>query len=83
MKYKAAIFDMDGTILNTLDDLADTMYYDNRGVGIAAPQVGVLRRVFIVDVGDDNGLIEFINPEIIEKSLSAGVRLVAAAPGRK
>ena len=40
-------------ILKLLDDLADTMYYENRGIGIAAPQVGVLRRVFIVDVGDD------------------------------
>lgn len=47
-----------------LDDMADTMYYENRGIGIAAPQVGVLRRVFIVDVGDEHGLVEFINPEI-------------------
>ena len=55
-------------IIKLLDDLADTMYYENRGIGIAAPQVGVLRRVFIVDVGDDHGKIEFINPEIIEAS---------------
>lgn len=55
-------------ILTLLDDLADTMYYENRGIGIAAPQVGVLRRVFIVDVGDEHGLIEFINPEILETS---------------
>lgn len=53
-------------ILTLLDDLADTMYFENRGIGIAAPQVGVLRRVFIVDVGDEHGKIEFINPEIIE-----------------
>lgn len=53
-------------IIKLLDDMAETMYYDNRGVGLAAPQVGVLRRVFVVDVGDDHGLIEFINPEIIE-----------------
>ncbi|HPM75084.1 MAG TPA: peptide deformylase, partial [Saccharofermentans sp.] len=51
-----------------LDDLADTMYYENRGIGLAAVQVGVLRRVFVVDVGDEHGLIEFINPEIIETS---------------
>ena len=55
-------------IIKLLDDLADTMYYENRGIGIAAPQVGVLRRVFIVDVGDEHGLIEFINPEILEAS---------------
>ena len=55
-------------IIKLLDDMADTMYFEGRGIGIAAPQVGVLRRVFIVDVGDDHGLIEFINPEIIETS---------------
>ena len=55
-------------ILKLLDDMADTMYYGGRGIGIAAPQVGVLRRVFIVDVGDEHGLIEFINPEILESS---------------
>ena len=53
-------------IIKLLDDMADTMYYGGRGIGIAAPQVGVLRRVFIVDVGDEHGLIEFINPEILE-----------------
>ena len=46
-----------------LDDMADTMYQAN-GVGLAAPQVGVLRRAVVVDVGD--GLIELINPEIIK-----------------
>ncbi len=48
-----------------LDDMAETMY-DAEGVGLAAPQVGILRRFCIVDVGD--GLIELINPVIIEKS---------------
>ena len=55
-------------IIKLLDDMADTMYYGGRGIGIAAPQVGVLRRVFIVAVGDEHGLIEFINPEILEVS---------------
>ena len=55
-------------IIKLLDDMADTMKFEDRGVGIAAPQVGVLRRVFIVDVGDDHGLVEFINPEILETS---------------
>ena len=55
-------------IIKLLDDMADTMYYGGRGIGIAAPQVGVLRRVFIVDVGDEHGLIEFIKPEILEAS---------------
>lgn len=51
-------------ILTLLDDMAETMYY-SKGVGLAAPQVGVLRRVVVIDVGE--GLIELINPEIIEK----------------
>ena len=45
-----------------LDDMAETMYHAN-GVGLAAPQVAVLRRVVVMDCGD--GLIEMVNPEII------------------
>ena len=45
-----------------LDDMADTMYEAN-GAGLAAPQVGILKRVVVIDVGE--GLIELINPEII------------------
>lgn len=50
--------------LDLLDDMAQTMY-EARGVGLAAPQVGVLRRVVVIDVGD--GLIELINPEMIKE----------------
>ncbi|GAB6990505.1 peptide deformylase [Paenibacillus pini] len=49
-----------------LNDMADTMY-DAEGVGLAAPQVGILKRLIVVDVGDENGLIKLINPEIIAK----------------
>lgn len=48
-----------------LDDMAETMYKAD-GVGLAASQVGILRRVITIDVGDDNGLIELINPVILE-----------------
>lgn len=48
-----------------LDDMAETMY-ESEGVGLAAPQVGILRRVITIDVGDENGLIELINPIIVE-----------------
>ncbi len=48
-----------------LDDMKDTMY-KAEGVGLAAVQVGVLRRVVVVDVGD--GYLELINPEIVETS---------------
>jgi len=66
-KHSRPVDEITPRIIKLLDDMADTMYYENRGIGIAAPQVGVLRRVFIVDVGDEHGLIEFINPEITYK----------------
>lgn len=47
-----------------LTDMADTMY-DAEGVGLAAPQIGILKRMIVIDVGDDHGLIELINPEIV------------------
>ena len=46
-----------------LDDMAETLEKAN-GVGLAAPQVGILRRVVIVDTGD--GILELVNPELIE-----------------
>lgn len=48
-----------------LDDMADTMY-DAEGVGLAAPQVGILKRLIVIDAGDEHGLIKMINPEILE-----------------
>lgn len=48
-----------------LDDMADTLA-DANGVGLAAPQVGILRRVVIVDTGE--GILELTNPELIETS---------------
>lgn len=45
-----------------LDDMAETMK-DARGLGLAAPQIGILRKVAVIDVGE--GLIELINPEIV------------------
>ncbi|HBU12655.1 MAG TPA: peptide deformylase [Clostridiales bacterium] len=51
-------------IIDLLDDMGQTLY-DARGVGLAAPQVGALRRIVVIDVGE--GLIELINPEVIEE----------------
>ena len=51
-----------------IEDMFDTMYEAN-GVGLAAPQVGVLRRLFVIDCGDEEGNsvpYVFINPEIID-----------------
>ena len=65
-----------------LDDMAETMYYDNRGIGIAAVQVGILRRAFVVDVGDEHGKLEFINPEIYEREGAAlGMEGCLSIPG--
>ena len=53
----------DQRLCDLVDDLFDTLY-DSGGAGLAAPQVGVLRRIAVVDIGD--GPYELINPEIIE-----------------
>ncbi len=52
-------------ILTLLKDLSHTLY-DAEGVGLAAPQIGVLKRVVVVDAGE--GLIELINPVILKQS---------------
>ena len=57
----------DEKLATILDDMKETMY-KAEGVGLAAPQVGLLRRFCIVDIGDEDGLIELINPVIIETS---------------
>ncbi len=54
----------DQKLWDLLDDMAETLY-DSGGVGLAGPQVGMLRRVCVIDIGE--GLIEFINPEIISR----------------
>ena len=61
-----------------LDDMAETMYKAN-GVGLAAPQVGILRRVVVVDVGE--GLLELVNPEIIKsKGSQRGIEGCLSCP---
>ncbi len=63
-KKSKVVMEIDERVLTLLDDMADTMY-DAEGVGLAAPQVGVLKRVIVVDIG--YGLFEVINPEIVEE----------------
>lgn len=52
-------------ILELIEDMIDTMY-EKEGVGLAAPQVGILKRIVVIDIGE--GPIVMINPEIIETS---------------
>lgn len=53
--------------LELIDDMIETMYASD-GVGLAAPQVGVLKRIIVVDIDDDNGPQAFINPQIVEQT---------------
>ncbi len=64
-KISRPVDKMTPRIHDLIADMLDTMY-EAMGVGLAAPQVGILKRVVVIDVGD--GPIILINPEIIEKS---------------
>ena len=63
-KKSRRVENFDERLFELLDDMADTMY-NAEGVGLAAVQVGILRRIVVIDVGD--GLIELINPEITDE----------------
>ena len=65
-KISRPVTEITPRILQLLDDMADTMHRAN-GVGLAAPQVGVLRRVVVIEVEEGN-LIELINPRIVSWS---------------
>ena len=63
-----------------LDDMRETLI-DSNGVGLAAPQVGILRRVVLVDLGDE--ILELINPEIIDTDgEQEGAEGCLSVPGR-
>ena len=63
-----------------LDDMQETLI-DSNGVGLAAPQVGILRRVVLVDLGDE--ILELINPEIIgTEGEQVGAEGCLSVPGR-
>lgn len=57
--------EIDNRLLTLIEDMKETMY-DADGVGLAAPQVGILKRLFVIDIGE--GPLVFINPEIVETS---------------
>ena len=58
------VTNFDEKLWQLLDDMAETLHKAD-GCGLAAPQVGILRRAFVMDFGD--GIIEVINPEIVER----------------
>ncbi|MCL6457313.1 MAG: peptide deformylase [Gorillibacterium sp.] len=72
---------MTTNIQKLLDDMAETMY-DAPGVGLAAPQIGILKRVIVMDVGDEHGLIHLVNPVIVYKEgEQLGVEGCLSIPG--
>lgn len=70
----------DERLAQILDDMADTMY-DADGVGLAAPQIGILRRYCVIDIGE--GIVELVNPVIIEqRGEQLGQEGCLSVPGR-
>ena len=74
----------DKRLATLLKDMADTMY-KAEGVGLAAPQVGILSRAAVIDVTEDHsGLLEMVNPEIIEREgTQTGREGCLSVPGRQ
>lgn len=64
-KKSRPVENFDQKLFTILDDMKDTLY-KAQGAGLAAVQVGILRRIVVMDCGD--GYLELINPEIVEKS---------------
>lgn len=57
---------VDDKIRQILDDMVETMHQFN-GVGLAGPQIGILKRLVVIDIYDDNGPIKLVNPRIVEQ----------------
>ncbi|GIQ68853.1 peptide deformylase [Xylanibacillus composti] len=66
LRKKAKPAEINARTLKQLDDLVETLYAEDGRAGLAAPQIGILRQLAVMDCGD--GLIELINPVIIESS---------------
>ena len=80
-KKSRRIDEINDRIKMLLSDMADTLHSTADGVGLAAPQVGVLRRAVVIDMGD--GVINLLNPEIVSMEGSVeGVESCLSVPGR-
>lgn len=79
-KVSRKVTKFDARLHELLDDMVETLH-DANGAGLAAPQVGVLRRVVVVDTGD--GVLELVNPEILETSgEQTGLEGCLSVPGK-
>ncbi|NLB91029.1 MAG: peptide deformylase [Clostridiales bacterium] len=74
----------DQRLWTLLEDMAQTMY-EAPGVGLAAPQVGILRQVVVIDTGEEESkLLELVNPRIIaEEGVQCGAEGCLSVPGRQ
>ena len=80
-KHARRVDKFDRRLHALLDDMADTMY-EADGVGLAAPQVGILKRCCVIDIGE--GLIELVNPEILfSEGEVVDVEGCLSIPGRR
>ncbi len=80
-KHARKVEKFDKRLWTLLDDMADTMY-DADGAGLAGPQVGILKRVVVIDVGE--GLVELVNPEIVaEEGSQMCIEGCLSVPGRR
>lgn len=80
-KKSRVVENFDDRLFELLNDMAETMYAAD-GVGLAAVQVGVLRRVVVIDIGE--GLMELINPEILEvEGIQCDVEGCLSLPGKQ
>lgn len=79
-KKSRPVTKFDGRLHTLLDDMKETLQ-EAGGVGLAAPQVGVLRRLFVVDTGEE--ILECVNPEIVERSgEQVGAEGCLSVPGK-
>lgn len=75
------VTDFNGRLHQLLDDMKDTLA-ESQGVGLAAPQVGILRRAVIV-VNDDDEMVELVNPEIVfQEGEQTGPEGCLSVPGK-
>jgi peptide deformylase len=67
LKARAAeVTEIDGKVARLVDDMFDTLYTSDSGIGLAAPQIGVQKQIFVWDMDDEPMVV--INPEIVESS---------------
>ena len=72
----------DDRLAMLLDDMTETLR-NSGGVGLAAPQVGILRRVVVIEIDPEQGTLELINPEIIEThGVQVGLEGCLSLPGK-